>query len=70
MDNIKQHENANKKANIWHWLKYDVNGVISRFSSFLSNLATCFLQSCQISNICGGTQVLEIVIFQPSLNRF
>ena len=29
-----------------------------------------FFKFVKISNICGGTQVLEIVIFQPSLNRF
>ena len=29
-----------------------------------------FFKFFKISNICGGTQVLEIVIFQPSLNRF
>ena len=29
-----------------------------------------FFKFFKICNICGGTQVLEIVIFQPSLNRF
>ena len=29
-----------------------------------------FFKFFKISNICSGTQVLEIVIFQPSLNRF
>ena len=29
-----------------------------------------FFKFIEISNICGGTQLLEIVTFQPSLNRF
>ena len=44
-------------------LKYDAKGVISFFFNR-------FFKFFKISNICGGTQVLEIVIFQPSLTDF
>ena len=51
-----------QKSQHQHWLKYDVKGVISFFQRFF--------QIFKISNICGGTQVLQIVIFEPFLNWF
>ena len=35
-----------------HWLKYEIKGAILFFNGFI-----------KLSNICGGAQVLKIVIF-------
>ena len=51
--NISNTKMPTKKQQHWHWLKYDVKGVISFFFNG-------FFKFVKISNICGGTKVLEL----------